>query len=115
MAFPVGSSLGAKAGTGRTLEVVDERGVSTRASVAYGPLPVYPRSARAAEVETDVPVEIIVNERGAGIDARVMSHFGYGFEETTLEAIRRYRFTPAQRDGRAVAVRMVWTMQYRLQ
>ena len=118
MALPVGSSPHAgPAGekSGGTLEVIDERAVSRRAAVAYGPVPVYPRAARAAQVETDVPVEIIVNEAGSVIDARVMSHLGYGLEEATLDAIRQYRFTPAQRDGHPVAVRMIWTMQYRLQ
>jgi protein TonB len=96
-------------------EIVDERRVSSRAKVAYGPVPAYPREARAAEIETDVPVEIVVDPNGAVVDARLERTVGYGIDEATLRAIRKYRFTPALKDGRAVAVRMQWTMKYRLE
>lgn len=115
MALPVGSSLNAKAAPARDDEVVDEKGVSSRAEVAYGPVPVYPAAARAAQIELDVPVEIVVSPAGNVVDARILHHVGYGLDEATIEAIRSYRFTPAQRDGHAVAVRMRWTMQFRLQ
>ncbi len=115
MALPVGSSPASQGGGAPSDEVVDERAVSTRAEVASGPLPVYPRAARAAGIETDVPVELVVNAAGEVVDARIVRPVGYGLDEATLDAIRRYRFKPAQREGRAVAVRMLWTMQYRLQ
>ena len=120
MALPTGSRSGIAVPNAPTTrpasdEVVDEKGVSTRAQVAYGPLPVYPREARAAEIETDVPVEIVVDPTGSVVDARLERSVGYGIDEATLRAIKKYRFKPALKDGRAVAVRMQWTMQYRLE
>jgi TonB family protein len=114
MSLPVGSFGRAPAVAPATDEVLDERGVSVRAEVAYGPPPVYPAEATAAQVELDVPVEIVVDATGRVISARVTRRVGYGFEASATEAVQRYRFKPAQRDGRAVAVRMLWTMQYRL-
>jgi periplasmic protein TonB len=119
MALPIASQGGNAAPVApmrpTASEIVDERGVSTRAQVAYGPMPSYPREARAAEIETDVPVEIVVDPTGSVVDARLQRSVGYGIDEATLRAIKKYRFKPALKDGRAVAVRMQWTMQYRLE
>jgi periplasmic protein TonB len=109
------SSSKAKVSAARDDEVLDEKGVSAGASVAYGPLPNYPTEARVAQIEADLPLEIVVNAAGYVVDARATRHLGYGLEDSALQAVRRYRFTPAVRDGHAVAVRMVWTMKFRLQ
>ena len=94
---------------------LDERGVTAPATVVSQPVAKYPAAARAAEVERDVPVDIVVDARGEVIEARVEGHVGYGLDEAALETVRRTRFRPAQRDGQAVAVRMRWTMQFRLE
>ena len=76
--------------------------------------PIYPADARSEEVEADVPLEIVVDKSGKVVSARALSHVGYGFDESAISAIRQYRFSPAGRAGHAVAVRMPWTMQFRL-
>ena len=81
--------------------------------LASSPL-VYPAAARKAELELDLPLEIVVDASGRVRSARGITHAGYGLDEAALEAIRRYRFSPALRDGRPVPVRMRWTMQFRL-
>jgi protein TonB len=88
--------------------------VSVGARLLYGPPPGYPATARAAEIEADVPLEIVVDARGAVVDARGRAHAGYGLDEAAARAVRAYRFAPAQRGGVPVAVRMRWTMQFRL-
>jgi periplasmic protein TonB len=119
IALPVGSqgvnAVPAAAIRASANEIIDEKGVSSRAQVAYGPVPSYPREARAAEIETDVPVEIVVSPTGSVVEARLPRSIGYGLDEATLQTIRRYRFKPALKDGHAVAVRMQWTMKYRLE
>lgn len=75
---------------------------------------VYPPVARKAEIEIDFPVEIVVDRRGRVETARAVSAVGYGLDEAALRAIRAYRFSPALRAGRAVRVRMRWTVQFRL-
>jgi TonB family protein len=60
-------------------------------------------------------VDIVVDATGRVIDARVPGHFGYGLEDAAIDTVRRTRFHPAERHGEPVAVRMRWTMQFRLQ
>ena len=91
-----------------------ESAVSSRARLLTSATASYPAQARSAEVEADVPVEIVVDTRGNVVDARVVTHAGYGFDDSALTAIRSYRFSPAQRDGHAVRVRMRWSVQFRL-
>jgi TonB family protein len=94
---------------------VDEAGVSTRAVVDYQPVTPYPREARAEGWEGDVPVDIVVNASGRVVSARVAGHFSYGVDDAALDTVQHTRFRPAQRQGHPVAVRMRWTMQFRLQ
>lgn len=75
---------------------------------------VYPAAARAAAIEVDFPVEIVVDAAGHVVTARALRRAGYGLDEAALRAIRDYRFSPAVRSGRAVPVRMRWIVQFRL-
>ena len=74
----------------------------------------YPTHARADEIEGDVEVEIVVDREGRVLEARVTRPAGHGLDEAALSAVRAYRFSPAQRAGRAVRVRMPWSIQFRL-
>jgi protein TonB len=75
---------------------------------------VYPAAARAQQIETDVRVEIVVDEMGRVVAARSLSNAGYGLDDAALRAVRQYRFSPATKDGRPVRIRMRWTVQFRL-
>jgi protein TonB len=81
--------------------------------LAAAPL-AYPPAARQSEIELDFPLEIIVDASGRVVSARALSHAGYGLDEAALQGIRGYRFSPAVRAGRPVAVRMRWIVQFRL-
>lgn len=81
--------------------------------LAPSPL-VYPAAARAAGIEIDFPIEIVVDPSGRVVSARALRHAGYGLDEAALRAIRGYRFSPALRAGRTVPVRMHWNVQFRL-
>jgi TonB family protein len=81
--------------------------------VASVPL-LYPPGARSDELEGDVSLEIVLDTDGTVTDARVLRAAGHGFDESALRAVRRYRFTSAQRHGRPVRVRMPWTVQFRI-
>jgi protein TonB len=79
-----------------------------------GAPPAYPASAQAAGVEASVPVELVIDARGAVESVSVLTHVGYGLDEAAVAALRRYRFTPAKRAGRAVAVRKRWITRFEL-
>ena len=89
-------------------------GVTTAAKLVTSVTAGYPVDARADDVEGDVGLEIVVDATGQVVDARVVKRAGHGFDESALAAIRRYRFAPAQREGRNVRVRMPWTVSFRL-
>ncbi len=93
---------------------VGEREVDVPARLLAAGALAYPSAARQAEIEIDFPLEIIVDAGGHVVSARAPSHAGYGLDEAALQGIRGYRFSPAMRAGRAVAVRMRWVVQFRL-
>jgi TonB family protein len=93
---------------------VGEREVDVPARLLAAATLAYPPAARQAEIETDFPLEIVVDAGGRVVSARAVSHAGYGLDEAALQGIRGYRFSPAMRAGRPVAVRMRWVVQFRL-
>ena len=103
---PRGESAGA--------EAAPEASVDTPAKRLIGDSPRYTAEAQAAGVEADVPLEIVVDGDGAVIGARALSRVGYGLDEAALRSVRSYRFSPARRAGKAVAVRMRWLMRFQL-
>jgi protein TonB len=76
---------------------------------------VYPETARAAEIEADVLLELVVDGEGRVTGARPLAARDLGLTDAALRAVRAYRFTPAERAGRPVRVRMRWTVTFRLQ
>ena len=80
---------------------VGEREVDVPARLlAAAPL-AYPPAARQAEIETDFPLEIVVDRGGRVVSARALARAGYGLDEAALQGIRvigsRPRCAPAGR------------------
>jgi len=97
--------------------IASESNVSVRARKIAGAAPAYPTEAADDGVELDAPLpfEIVVDASGRVTSVSALGHAGHGFDEAAMAALRTYRFSPAERDGRAVAVRMRWTVDFRLQ
>lgn len=93
---------------------ISERTADIPAKLIAGVPPAYTSAAQIAGVEADVPLEIVVDSAGSVQSARGLGHVGYGLDEAALNAVRGYRFAPAQRAGRTVAVRMRWLMRFQL-
>ncbi|MEI9948835.1 MAG: energy transducer TonB [Pseudomonadota bacterium] len=109
-----GSGSAEAANAGAPAEPAPEASVDTPAKLRAGSSPSYTREAEAAGVEADVPLEIVVDGAGSVISARALSHVGYGLDEAALQSVRGYRFSPARRGGKALAVRMHWLMRFQL-
>ena len=57
----------------------------------------------------------LVDESGTVTSAEVLSSSGHGsLDQAALEAVRRAAFTPALRDGKPVACRIVIPVRFRL-
>jgi protein TonB len=91
-----------------------EGAVDAPAHLASSAPLLYPEAARRAELELDLPLELVVSRQGRVLSATALVHPGYGLEQAALAAVRSYVFIPARRGGRAVAVKMRWMMQFRL-
>lgn len=53
----------------------------------------------------DVIVEVTIDERGAVVKTVVLATVGFGLEDTIVDTLKRWQFTPATIDGVAVASR----------
>lgn len=77
---------------------------------------VYPARARNAEVEGFVTLSLLINERGEVEEVSVVKAQPQGyFEEAASAMLRKQRFSPAIKQGRAVKSRWAQTVRYRLQ
>jgi protein TonB len=94
--------------------MVTARSGDTAAQLRAWTVPAYTPAALSAGVEANVPLEIIVSEKGNVTSARALEHVGYGLDEAAQRSILGYRFAPAVRAGRAIAVRMRWVMRFQL-
>ena len=74
----------------------------------------YPLQAKRRRIEGVVIIEADIDENGTIVDTRIVKEEGFGFEEAAIDMLEGSRFSPAIIDGRAVAVRMRFTIEFRL-
>lgn len=78
--------------------------------------PLYPPQARMQNLEGYVTVEFVVDEDGAVRDIEVLSsHPGDLFVRPVQQALRRWRFRPAVKDGSPVSARIRQTITFSLE
>lgn len=68
--------------------------------------PQYSKQARRKKITGQVMVSTLVNEQGLPTDVRVERSLGYGLDEEAVKSVSKYRFKPAQQDGKPVAFRV---------
>ena len=68
----------------------------------YRVIPTYTADGAAASAKGAVEVEVVVDASGRVVHARVVTRLADAFDRVSLEAMRRWRFRPAQRFGRPV-------------
>ncbi len=76
---------------------------------------LYPDAARRAGLEGDVRLELDVSATGEVTGSRVVRSAGNGFDEVAQRLVRRFRFRPATRGGKAVPATVEWTYKFRLE
>ena len=84
--------------------------------VIYEKKPEYTSAAMNAKVQGTVEVEAIVNADGTVGETRVVRSLDdrFGLDQKAIEAVRQWRFRPALRFGRPVAVRVVIELTFTL-
>lgn len=88
-------------------------GVSAPRAI-YSPDPDYSEEARRAKYQGTVVLWIVIGPDGRPRDAKVARSLGMGLDEKALDAVRRWKFEPAMKDGRPVAVQVNVEMNFRL-
>lgn len=76
------------------------------AEVLSAPEPEYTISAWQAEVEGTVGVSVLVGVDGRAYDVRVQTTLGWGLDERTVSAVKKWRFAPALKKGKPIPSRM---------
>ena len=102
--------------SGRTIDAEVEVQVDQRPRVLRKVDPKYPESARRAEREGLVEVEFIVGADGRATDIKVIREEpkGFGFGDAAIEAVNKWRFTPAKKDGQNVPMRVKIPVRFTL-
>jgi protein TonB len=105
----VGPGVGDEDGHGKSKGVM---AVVPAYEVTTMPLPQgrcegkYTAEALRAAIEGTVILDVIVSETGRVRDVRVVSGLGQGLTEAAIAAIKGCRFSPGEKDGKPVPVRI---------
>jgi len=76
--------------------------------------PAYPAELRKAKIEGSVTLVFILAEDGRVEEARVENSSRTEFEKPALEAIRKWRFRPGEKDGQKVRTYVRMPMRFRV-
>lgn len=76
--------------------------------------PTYPEALRKAKVEGLVTLIFVLDESGRVEDPRVENSSRPEFEKPALDAIRKWRFSPGQKDGQPVRTYIKVPMRFRV-
>lgn len=76
--------------------------------------PTYPEEAKAAGIEGQVAVELVVDVAGAVTDVTLKSGLGHGLDEAAIEAARRLQFSPGTYEGKPVPVKILYRFTFAL-
>jgi len=88
-------------------------GVSAPKAI-YSPDPEYSEEARKAKYQGTCVLWLIVGPDGRPRDIRVARTLGLGLDEKAIEAVKNWRFDPAMKDGKPVAVPINVEVSFRL-
>lgn len=77
--------------------------------------PQYTEEARKERTVGVVIVQAVIDETGAVAEVKALKTLPHGLTEAALDAIRQWRFEPAQLDGKPVAVYYNLTINFRLE
>ncbi|MGB8014093.1 MAG: energy transducer TonB [Terriglobales bacterium] len=82
--------------------------------VIYQPDPEYSEEARKAKFQGTCVLWLVVGPDGKPRDIRVSRTLGLGLDEKAMEAVKNWRFEPAYKDGKPVAVSINVEVSFRL-
>lgn len=79
------------------------------------PPPRYPDEMKRAGIAGVVAVSIVIDEKGEVISAKVAKSSNPAFEPPALDAVKKWKFKPARKDGVAVKIRVTIPLRFDLE
>jgi protein TonB len=70
----------------------------------YKPEPEYSDDARRARLTGEVLVQLVIDEHGRTRDFKIVRSLGLGLDEEAVKAVSKWRFKPAVKNGKPVAI-----------
>jgi TonB family protein len=80
----------------------------------YAPDPEYSEEARKAKYQGTCVLWLVVGPDGRARDIRIARSLGLGLDEKAIEAVKNWKFEPAMKDGKPVAVQINVEVSFRL-
>ena len=109
-----GAGFGPGEGGGFGNDIFRVGGGVTAPREIYAPDPEYSEQARKAKYQGTVLLWVVIGADGRIHDVHVQRSVGMGLDEKAVDAVRNWRFEPARKDGRAVAVQINIEVNFRL-
>jgi TonB family protein len=72
--------------------------------LVFAPDPEFTEKARRAKYQGVCVISVIIDAQGNPMRVQVVRHLGMGLDKKAVEAVKEYRFKPAMRLGKPVAV-----------
>ena len=82
--------------------------------VVYQPEAEFSDQARRNKYQGRVLIALIVDVKGMPQNVHVVRHLGYGLDEKAVEAVHKYRFKPAMKNGVPVPVMLAVEINFQL-
>jgi TonB family protein len=80
----------------------------------FTPDPEYSEEARKAKYQGTVVLWLVVDQNGRPQNIKVARSLGMGLDQKAMDAVRQWKFEPAMKDGRPVAVQINVEVNFRL-
>lgn len=96
------------------IAAVPLRGDMVAPVVLYKLEPEYSEQARKARIQGTVVLEGVIDERGRTHMLKVRDGLGLGLDEQAIEAVKQWRFKPATKDGKPIAIVGTFYLTFRL-
>jgi TonB family protein len=106
-----GSESGSGGGVGGVFRV---GGGVTAPSLLFKVEPEYSEEARKAKYQGAVLLYVQVDPSGKAVNMRVLHSLGLGLDERAMEAVKKWKFKPGVKDGKAVTVEAQIEVNFRL-
>jgi len=78
------------------------------------PPPEYPTALKREGISGVVAVRVIIDETGAVAECSVSKSSNPEFNQPALEAVKKWKFKPAQKDGAPVKAKLLIPIQFQI-